>query len=69
MKSAERFLETLLCGTAALAKPNPTNILPSEIEFAASRGLTLTPVRSLSRFASTARKRSPMTSADAWYRH
>jgi hypothetical protein len=64
MKSAELFLETLLCGAAALAKPNPTTILPSEIEFAASHGLKLVPIQSLSRFASTARKRIGHPTAD-----
>jgi hypothetical protein len=64
MKSAELFLETLLSGAAALAKPTPTTILPPEIEFAAAHGLKLAPVQSLSQFASTARKRIWHPTAD-----
>ncbi|MGA7159233.1 MAG: bifunctional DNA primase/polymerase [Acidobacteriaceae bacterium] len=52
MKSAEQFLEALLGGAVAHAKPIPTNILPREVEEAASRGLRLAPIRSLSRFPS-----------------
>jgi hypothetical protein len=64
MKSAETFLETLLCGAPAFAKPHPATILPPDIEFAALRGLKLAPIRGLSRFASAARSRVGYPTAD-----
>ncbi|HEV2136341.1 MAG TPA: hypothetical protein VGR47_19085 [Terracidiphilus sp.] len=64
MKSAEEFLSNLHRGI-----PTPTmfthhNNLPLEIEFAALRGLRLTPLQGLSRFASAPHSQSLYPTAD-----
>lgn len=55
MKSAEQFLANLHRGisTPSMFTHN-NNVLPPEVEFAASRGLKLAPVKGLGRFASAA---------------
>jgi hypothetical protein len=53
--NAEEFLANLHRGISMPATFTHFNILPPEIEFAASRGLKLAPAQGLSRFASVAR--------------
>jgi hypothetical protein len=64
MKSAEQFLANLHRGISTPAVLTHFNILPQEVEFAASRGLKLAPVQGLSRFASGARRSLGYPTAD-----
>jgi hypothetical protein len=60
--NAEEFLAKLHRGISMPA--SPINVLPPEIELAASRGLKLAPAQGLSRFASAARTELGYPTAD-----
>jgi hypothetical protein len=55
--NAEEFLANLHRGISTPATLTHWNVLPPEIEFAASRGLKLVPAQGLAPFAFVARKR------------
>jgi hypothetical protein len=61
---AEEFLANLRRGTEKPTMPTHHNVLLPEIEFAASRGLKLAPVRGQSRFASAPSSRLVYPTAD-----
>jgi len=62
--NSETCFETLLCSAPAFVQPTPSVILPLEIEFAASRGLKVAPIRGLSRFVSAPRIQLGYQTAD-----